>query len=249
MENKIIARNDDSQDGWPREAGRRITAQLWLKSLGIPGFIALFFVAYFLLLHFPLFPVTVMPATALDRWIGFHPWAIVLYFSLWVYVCLPPALCDSRATLLSCLSAASGLSLVAMLVFLFWPTATPAFQIDWSRYPSFDFLKSADLARNACPSLHAGFAVFSGLWLARELRVLRAPAVMQVVNVVWCLAILYSTIATRQHVALDIYAGSGLGAAVFAVHRGIALRFPARGRRAKMPLNIPHSARKRLPPE
>lgn len=194
-------------------------SQLWLKSLGIPGFIALFFVAYFLLLHFPLFPVTVMPVTALDRWIGFHPWAIVFYFSLWVYVCLPPALCASRTALLRYLMAASGLSLVAMLVFLFWPTATPAFQVDWQKYPSFDFLKSVDLARNACPSLHAGFAVFSGLWLMRRLRQLRAPVTIRILNVLWCLAILYSTIATRQHVALDIYAGAILGAGVFVLHR------------------------------
>ncbi len=196
--------------------------QLGLKSLGIPGFIALFFVAYFLLLHFPLFPVTVMPITALDRWIGFHPWAIVLYFSLWVYVCLPPTLCASRPALLRYLAAVSVLSLVAMLVFLFWPTATPAFHIDWQRYPSFDFLKSVDLARNACPSLHAGFAVFSGLWLMRQLRQLRAPATVRILNVLWCLAILYSTIATRQHVALDIYAGAILGVAVFVLHRCFA---------------------------
>jgi len=160
-----------------------------------------------------------MPVTALDRWIGFHPWAIVLYFSLWVYVCLPPALCASRTALLRYLASASVLSLLAMLVFLFWPTATPTFSIDWARYPSFDFLKSVDLARNACPSLHAGFAVFSGLWLMLQLRELHAPAMVRTLNVVWCLGILYSTIATRQHVALDIYAGAILGAGVFVAHR------------------------------
>jgi membrane-associated phospholipid phosphatase len=37
-------------------------------------------------------------------------------------------------------------------------------------------------------------------------------------NWLWCLGILYSTVAIRQHVALDVLAGAGLGAAVAVVH-------------------------------
>ncbi|MDN5864714.1 MAG: phosphatase PAP2 family protein [Gammaproteobacteria bacterium] len=217
--------------GWLREARRRITTRFWLKTFGIPGFITLFLGAYFLLLYFPLFPVTVMPETALDRWIGFHPWAIVLYFSLWAYVSVPPALCDGLHSLLRYMYGAIGLGLAGMLVFLFWPTATPEFGIDWTRYPSFDFLKSVDLARNAFPSLHAAFAVFSGLWIGRQLREIQAPWMLGGVNVLWCLAILYATIATRQHVTLDTCAGILLGAVAFILHRQLpARRRPGLGR-------------------
>ncbi|MGH8162535.1 MAG: phosphatase PAP2 family protein [Gammaproteobacteria bacterium] len=219
---------------------------MWLKTFGIPGFIALFFVAYFLLLDYPLFAVHVMPLTALDHWIGFHPWAFVPYFSLWVYVSVPPTLMGSRRELISYLWAAIGLSLAGMLVYLFCPTATPAPDIDWTRYPTFGFLHSAGLARNACPSLHAAFSVFSGFWIGRQLRAIRAPVFLRALNVLWCLAILYSTIATRQHVALDIYAGGALGVAAFAVHRqfapGLSHGSPSRWR----PRGLALGFRKRL---
>jgi membrane-associated phospholipid phosphatase len=201
-----------------RQAGGRARSNFWLKAFGIPGAIALFFVGYLLLQHFPLFPVTVMPVTALDRWIGFHPWSLVLYFSLWIYISLPPVLLVEKRGLASYLEAAVGLSLVGFLIFLFWPTARPDFAINWANYPGFGFLKTVDLARNACPSLHAAFAIFSALWLGRQLRVIKAPVIVQILSGLWCLGILYSTIATRQHVALDIYAGGALGALAFVVH-------------------------------
>ncbi len=232
-----------SQTGWLREAGRRTTSQLWLKAVGIPGFIALFFVAYFLLLDYPLFAVHVMPLTALDRWIGFQPWAFIPYFSLWVYVSLPPTLIAGRRELMSYLGAAAGLSLAAMLVYLFCPTATPAPGIDWAHYPAFEFLHSAGLARNACPSLHAAFTVFSAFWIGCLLREMRAPALLHAVNVLWCLLILYSTIATRQHVALDIYAGVALGFAGYAAHRWFAAGLPVSSRR---PRALAFGLRKRL---
>ena len=54
--------------------------------------IGAFLVAYFWLLRNPLFPVTMMPLTALDRWVGFEPQALPLYLSLWFYVSIAPAL-------------------------------------------------------------------------------------------------------------------------------------------------------------
>lgn len=180
---------------------------------------AVFFVVYFLLLYHPLFRVTTVPATALDGWIAFQPWALALYASLWIYVSLPPALMDDRPQLLSYLWAATALSLVAMAVFLFWPTATPRPNIDWALHPSFSFLKSVDRTRNACPSLHAAFAVFSAFWLERLLRQMGAGVIVRALSVLWCLAILYSTIATRQHVAIDLYAGVLLGTVAYALHR------------------------------
>jgi membrane-associated phospholipid phosphatase len=64
---------------------------------------------------------------------------------------------------------------------------------------------------NALPSLHAAFAVFSAIWLDRLLRRVGAPLWPRIANACWGLGILYSTIATRQHVAVDIAAGSALG--------------------------------------
>ena len=177
-------------------------------TLGMAGFFGL----YFWVLNHPLRPVTLVPLTAVDRWIGFWPGALPLYLSLWLYVSLAPALLVVRRELVSYGLAALGLSLAGLGVFAIWPTAVPRPDIDWSRHPSVAFLKSADASGNACPSLHVAFAVFTAFWLDRLLSQLGAGRGFRVLNWLWCLGILYSTMAIRQHVALDVLAGAILGA-------------------------------------
>lgn len=189
-----------------------------LKAMGIPAFMVLFFVAYFLIAKHPLFHVTLVPEIALDHIIGFQPWALWLYASLWVYVSIPPGLIIDRRELVYYGLAALGLSIAGMLVFVFWPTATPQPNIDWARYPSYAFLKNADQARNAFPSLHVAFAVFSGFWIDRMLRRMDTRALIRAFNVVWGLGIIYSTLATKQHVALDALGGAVLGGGAAVLH-------------------------------
>jgi membrane-associated phospholipid phosphatase len=49
--------------------------------------------------------------------------------------------------------------------------------------------------------------------VARLLRLTQAPWPLQALNLVWVLAIAWSTVAIRQHVVLDAVAGASLGAA------------------------------------
>ncbi|HEV8074134.1 MAG TPA: phosphatase PAP2 family protein [Opitutaceae bacterium] len=183
-----------------------------------------FFVVYFWLLNHPLFPITTIPRTAVDRLIGFCPETLPLYVSLWVYVALPPMFLKSRRELGSYGLAAIGLSVIGFGIFLFWPTALPKFDMDWSQHPTFAFLKTVDASGNACPSLHVAFAVFTAIWLERLLREMGAGRQVRALNWLWCLGILYSTIAIRQHVALDVLAGAVLGASVTALHLRILYR-------------------------
>jgi membrane-associated phospholipid phosphatase len=155
-----------------------------------------------------------MPLTAVDRMIGFHPQALLLYVSLWFYVSLPPALLIDRRQLISYLLAATVLSVIGLGLFLSWPTAVPAFDLDLPRHSFFSILQRVDASGNACPSLHVAFAVFSACWLHQLLHLMQAGRLAQAVNWAWCMGILYSTIATRQHVAIDVGAGAALGAAV-----------------------------------
>ena len=92
------------------------------------------------------------------------------------------------------------------------PTVVPVPDIDWSRYPDMNFLKNIDAAGNACPSLHVATALFSSLWLHRSLRRINGPCWLMAVNALWCAGIIYSTMAIRQHVAVDVAAGILLGA-------------------------------------
>ena len=72
-------------------------------------------------------------------------------------------------------------------------------------------IKDIDFSGNACPSLHVASAVFSALWLDRVFRMVTAPLLLRVVSALHCLAILWSTVATRQHVVLDVLAGAVVG--------------------------------------
>jgi peptidoglycan/xylan/chitin deacetylase (PgdA/CDA1 family) len=203
----------DSNVPWLAQLRPRLAAHLWIKSLGIPLFFWVFFVVYFHLLRNPQRPVTTMPLTWLDHWMHFHPAALLPYVSLWIYVLLPPSLLRGRREVLTYVIAVGFVTLGGLAVFRFWPTATPTIDQDWNRFSSFAFLKSVDASGNAFPSLHVAFAVFSGVWTARLLRRVNAPAVFNFTNMVWCVAIVYSTLATGQHVLVDALAGIALGAA------------------------------------
>lgn len=199
------------QMSWYHQVAAVIPRHLYLKSIGTTLFISLFFGAYFYLLKHPAYPATVMPFTWLDRLIDFQPWAMSLYASLWFYVSLPPALLATRRALYGYALAMAGTCLAALIIFYFWPTVVPIADIDWTQYPDVHFLKSIDAAGNACPSLHVATAVFSGVWLHHLLRRFSAPLSILGVNWVWCFGIIYSALATRQHVAVDVFAGLALG--------------------------------------
>ena len=217
--------NPDSNADWKQLAASRARSHWRAICLGSTAYMIVFFAAYFWLLRHPLFHVTVMPLTALDRWIGFQPWSIALYVSLWLYVSLVPLLLQDPGELLFYLREAIILGLIGFAIFFFWPTTIPAPDINWALHPSVDFLKSVDAAGNACPSLHAAFAAMSFVWLHRLLRQMDAPVLMHAVNFLWCLGILYSTLATKQHVAIDLESGVLLGLGVAILHPLITSRW------------------------
>ncbi len=197
-----------------------------------------FFAGYFYLLKNPIFPVTIMPLTALDAAVGFQPVTLSLYISLWLYVTLPPALQSTRRDLIYYGLAVAALCVAGLICFLFWPTAIPATNIDWENYYGFSILKGVDAAGNACPSLHVATAVFSGVWLNRQLSEIGAPRFVSIGNWLWCVGIVYSTLATKQHVALDMAAGVALG--MFAAILTVAL-LPRPNQQGHIPLEFDRS--------
>ncbi len=216
---------------WYRQIAAALCQHVLLKAIGTPLFIGVFFGAYFYVLKNPAYPTTVMPFTWLDQMIRFQPQAMLLYVSLWVYVSLPPALLATRRELYRYGMAMAGTCLVGLFVFYIWPTAVPAADIDWARYPGVDFLKNVDAAGNAFPSLHVATAFFSGLWLNHLLHRFGAPRWSRLFNWLWCIGIIYSTLATRQHVAVDVWGGLmlGGGAAWLSLrHHGIIVLTPDR---------------------
>jgi membrane-associated phospholipid phosphatase len=209
--------------GW-KEFRRRVPAQWKVKTFAPPALMTVFFVAYFLVLKNPLFPVTTMPLVAADAWIAFAPWSLPLYVSLWIYLLLAFALLSEREEMVAYGEGVVGLAVTGLGIFLFFPTAVPSPAIDWENHPEFQFLKSIDATGNACPSLHVAFAIFTALWLGRVLGKLGSPGWLRWSNWIWCVGIVYSTMATRQHVALDVVAGAVLGAVGGTLSLGAAAR-------------------------
>ncbi len=195
-----------------REVLRRAGTHFWLKAVGATVIMTLFFVGYFAVLRHPMFPVTTVPATWLDTLVPLMPWTVIPYFSLWVYVTLPPSWMTDRRDVLGFGAGAVALGAAGLAIFWLWPTTIAEPAIDWSRHPWLAFLKSADAAGNACPSLHVAFAVFAALWFARLLPRLGAGRLAQAINALWAVLIVHSTLATHQHVALDALFGAILGA-------------------------------------
>jgi membrane-associated phospholipid phosphatase len=211
---------------WARQLLSRFVTLWYLKALGTMAFMVLFFQGYFWVLQHPLGTPFMMPALAVDDWVPFMPGAFYAYISLWVYVSLPPALMPDLRELIR-----YGLWVGALCVFclvLFWvaPTQTPMTDIDWSQHPQLAFLKGLDASGNACPSLHVGSAVFSALWLQRVFVRTGAPRVLRGLSVLHCVVIVWSTMAIRQHVFLDVLAGALVGWAFahLALRQGAAAR-------------------------
>jgi membrane-associated phospholipid phosphatase len=213
---------------WQADLRHRFLDRLVLKATGVSVFIWIFFQGYFHTLRHPAYPVTTMPLTALDRAIPFEPLSIVVYVSLWIYVGIAPGLMLRLRDLLLYGAWAAALCGGGLLIFHFWPTQVPPRPPELAALPGFGLLAGIDGAGNACPSLHVATAVFTAAWIARLCRWMRAPGWLHGVNGLWLLGIAWSTIASRQHVALDVLAGAAWGAAFAALSLWMAPRMGAR---------------------
>ncbi|MDA7416412.1 phosphatase PAP2 family protein [Xenophilus arseniciresistens] len=197
----------DANPLWARHLWRRVI-RLWpLKMLGTMAGIGGFFALYFWTLEHTAARAVVVPTLFADAWFGLQPWSVVPYGSLWLYVSLAPAFAANLAALRAYVRGAALIVALAMACYWLFPTVTPDFGVDWSQHPGLQFLKAADAGGNAFPSLHVAFAFYTALVIGSQLRSLGAPLGARAFNWLWCLAILHSTLATHQHVLLDVLGG------------------------------------------
>jgi membrane-associated phospholipid phosphatase len=196
-----------NRGGW----WRGFAAEWRIKAFLGGALTAAFWVGYFLIERWPGDSVTRMPELAVDRLIPFKPGAAFLYVSQYVSVPLVIWLMTSRRQLWACCRGLAVLVGASFVIFYFWPTSVARPEMTPGRYFLYDLIVNADLPRNACPSLHAGFGVFiaacacdvfrgwkNGRWLAGALWL-------------WTGAVLVSTLLIKQHVVLDLAAGGLLG--------------------------------------
>lgn len=170
----------------------------------------LFWSGYSWLGRSTFFPAWVPPRTWLDRAIPFQPepWAWV-YLSQFLVAALLPWLIGTRDMLRRYVFGLTLMSLASFAVFFVLPVASPrAGAVGGGG--AMALVLAYDGAWNAFPSLHAGFLAYLGRLGWRMFGGV-APRWVWVLASGWGGAVLYATIATRQHYVVDLIAGAGLG--------------------------------------
>jgi membrane-associated phospholipid phosphatase len=171
----------------------------------------LFFVAYFAVQRHPSHAPLIMPRTELDLIIPFQPVALLAYLTLWVYVGVGPGLQRTARAFAAYGAWLSALCVSGLTIFYLWPTRVPYSAAIANGFPGFSTLHRVDETGNACPSMHVAVAIFTVVRVDEVLRSMRLPLALRLANAAWFALIVYSTLATKQHVVLDVVAGAILG--------------------------------------
>jgi PAP2 superfamily len=163
-------------------------------------------VPYFSLQRWHFFPPRAPFVTPLDAWIPFAPEWAPAYLSVCLLVPLFPLLATRSEDVWRYLRGIAALCLPCFACFLFFPMPgpRPEFAPPGGAY---EWLVGVDATWNAFPSLHAGLVLLSFLYgwraIARDLGP-RGRALFALGSVLWGTAILYGTLATKQHWVTDL---------------------------------------------
>lgn len=146
-----------------------------------------------------------MHPIVIDRLVVLNGAAIWIYLSLFPLLILVPLRLNSYFAVNIWFRGMLVISIISATIFLLCPTAVhrPGEPLSWLH----GIILITDGDRNAFPSLHASLAVFNGYlsWQYEHSGFLRSALIF------WITAILWSTLATGQHVFLDIAGGAILG--------------------------------------
>ena len=189
---------------------RRLQAEWRLKLVLLVVFNAIFWTGYQVLARHVFFPLRAVPVTWLDRAVPFAPtpWAWV-YLSQFLFTGPLPLLLTTREDIRRYSVSLAAMSSAGFAVFFFFPTPGPR-PADLGGSVAMEWIAAGDGALNALPSLHAAFVVCMSA-LAWRMFGRAHPLRVVAVAVAWGGAILFSTLATKQHYALDLVAGAALG--------------------------------------
>lgn len=190
---------------------RQIIAHWRLKVALSIAFNLFFWAGYELLGHHAFFPLRSIPHTWFDQVIPFQPepWAWVYLSNLFLATLLPWLL-PTREEAIRCTAGLAVMSAISFVVFLFYPTLPPERPLAQHGSPAMAIIVGGDGSYTCFPSLHAASLCYM-LALAWRLFKNTAPGFMWILCALWGVGVLYATIATRQHYALDLAAGAAVG--------------------------------------
>lgn len=186
---------------------QRVRAHWRLKLLMLVGLTISFCGPYLFLAHNAFFPVNELPLTVLDRLAGFDTRWVWVYQSVYLLTGTLPWLATQREQLRRYLIGFVLLTSVCIVIYIFWPIRVPRPVVE-DAGGMYWLLLCYDGPYNALPSLHAGFLYYT---LAFARRVYGPPPVGVAVGLIgWAVLILWSTLATKEHYAVDLAAGIAL---------------------------------------
>ncbi len=169
-----------------------------------------FWTGYFILGNASVLSGKTMPLSAVDRMIPFVPEMSIIYVSQFISAPLIVWLMRSREDILSYCGSVILLSAFTFMIFSAWPTMVH--RPDYSGGNIiYSWIVRIDSARNACPSLHAGFGILTAACANNTFRDYRYGKILIAIAWIWTLAVMLSALLIKQHVLVDIIAGSALG--------------------------------------
>jgi membrane-associated phospholipid phosphatase len=174
--------------------------------------------AYYLIGHADSFAVCSLTcdfATPLDRTIGFHPWWMPIYLSIWL-LWWAPVFRLPGSEYRRFVAVAALCHLIAFTFFLVCTDERPQQSIEELSsllQPLYLLTYAVDSNRNAFPSLHAvdSTLLIAMLWPRRHGRWLA----------LWSALVLLASLLVKQHVVFDVVAGVLLALAVLKLSRAV----------------------------
>lgn len=184
-------------------------AALWKTKLALlAGLTVGFSIPYIYLAHHPLFTPHDLPLTWLDRAAGFNPQWVWVYQSVYLLTGFLPWLAQTREQLRRYIIGFSILCTLSFAIFIFFPTRIPRIAIE-NPAGMYWLLMLYDGPYNAMPSLHVGF-LFYTLCFARRICA-AIPYAVWMMLIVWFGLIAWSTLALKEHYAVDLLVGVAFG--------------------------------------
>lgn len=165
--------------------------------------------------HLQLFPPRQLWWTAVDQSVPFLPGTVWIYFSDYALVAAAFMLQTTWAEVRRYVKTYLALLVVGAVIHLSWPTVFPreTFPLDGGTFSAraLATLRGVDAATSCLPSMHVAGSYLAAFSLWRHRPGLFGGFLL------WATAIAVSTLTTKQHYLVDIFAGLFLAAAIAGV--------------------------------
>ena len=162
--------------------------------------------------HLHLFPPRQLWWTAVDESVPFLPGTVWIYFSDYLLVAAAFMLQTTWPEVRRYVKTYLALLVVGAVIHLGWPTVFPreAFPVDPSTVSAraLATLRGVDAATSCLPSMHVAGSYLAAFALWRH-----RPAIFGAF-VLWATGVAVSTLTTKQHYLVDIFAGLALAMAI-----------------------------------